>query len=369
MCRYADVAMLTRAQPFKEVHGASPADAVVDALGAILGALGDHALALPDMTQEQIRQAFDAWRRHLLVGAPHPTTPQFVGRDVVGARRFALQYREDEMQFHGKAGSALRDALWQLVSQVGEALASGDNEDARAEQQLAALKSALSKGSVDELRQAARNTVDVISSSLADRRSRNESQLQSLRTHVASMRTELEQTRSALQIDALTKLYNRGAFDAHVVRISQLASLVAEPTALMLVDIDHFKKVNDTHGHQSGDLVLRQVADACIRTFPRQRDFVARYGGEELVVIAHDLDAGHLPTVAKRLLQAVRDIPAASLTGEPINVTVSIGAAILEDDDEPRTWIDRADKAMYRAKNAGRDRAIIVAAGRDKVIA
>lgn len=360
--------MLTRAQPFKEVHGTSPSDAVVDALGALLGALGDHALPLPNQTQEEIRQAFDAWRRHLLVGAPHPTTQNFVGRDVVGARRFAVQYREEEMQFHGKVGGTLRDALWQLVSQVSSSLAVGDSEDAKAEQQLAVLKNALAKGSVDELKQAARNTVDVISSSLAERRSRNDEQLTSLRTHISNMRTELEQTRSALQMDPLTKIYNRGAFDGHVVRVSALASLVAEPTALLMVDIDHFKKVNDSHGHQSGDLVLRQVADACVRTFPRQRDFVARYGGEELVIIAHDIDAGHLPTVAKRLLNAVRDIPAASIAGEPIDVTISIGAAILEEDDEPKTWIARADKALYRAKHGGRDRAVIDGGKGDTII-
>lgn len=343
-------------------------DAVIDALGAILGALGDHALPLPNRTQEEIRQTFDVWRRHLLVGAPHPTTPQFVGRDVVGARRFALQYREEEMQFHGKVGGALRDALWQLVSQVSSSLAAGTEEDAKADRQLAALKAALAKGSVDELKTAARATVEVISSSLADRRSRNDEQLAALRTHIGTMRSELEQARSDAKIDALTKLYNRGAFDGHIVRVTQLSSLVAEPTALLMVDIDHFKRVNDTYGHQSGDLVLRQVADACVRTFPRQRDFVARYGGEELAVLAHDIDEAQLPKIAKRLLEAVRDISTASLTGEPIDVTISIGATMLEDGDNASAWVQRADKALYRAKHAGRDRAVIARGEHDKVV-
>ncbi len=360
--------MLTRAQPFKETHGTSPADALVDALGAILGALGENALPLPNLTQEQIRQQFDAWRRHLLVGAPHPTTPGFVGRDVVGARRFAIQYRQDEMQFHGKVGGALRDALWQLVSQVSSTFAAGSVEDERAEYQLEKLKSALSRGSVDELKQAARATVEVISTSLAARRSRNDEQLASLREHIATMRTELEQARGAAQIDGLTKLYNRGAFDEHVVRFSQLASLVAEPTALLLIDIDHFKRVNDTYGHQSGDLVLRQVADACVRTFPRQRDFVARYGGEELVVLAHDIEQAQVTKVARRLLDAVRALSAASMTGEPIDVTISIGIAALDAEDKATAWIERADKALYRAKQSGRDRAIIAANGRDIVV-
>ncbi len=362
------MAMFKHAQPVKEVPGTPPSDAVIDALGAILGALGDHALALPDLTQEQIRQTFDAWRRHLLVGAPHPTSARFVGRDVVGARRFAIQYREDEMQFHGKVGTALRDALWHLVSQVSSSLAAGSAEDAKAEAQLAVLKAALAKGSVEELKVAARATVEVISSSLADRRSRTDEQLASLRTHIATMRTELDQARNAAQTDGLTKLYNRGAFDGHIVRVTQLSSLVAEPTALLLVDIDHFKQVNDKHGHQSGDLVLRQVADACVRAFPRQRDFVARYGGEELVIVAHDIDASHLPKVAGRLLAAVRDIATASLTGEPIDVTVSIGATMLEEGDQASTWIQRADKALYRAKHGGRDRAVIIADGRDVVV-
>ncbi len=344
------------------------ADAVIDALGAILGALGEHALPLPNRPQEEIRKTFDVWRRHLLVGAPHPTTPHFKGRDIVGARRFALQYREEEMQFHGKVGGALREALWQLVSQVSSSLAAGSEEDAKAERQIAALKAALSKGSVDELESAARATVEVISSSLADRRLRTDQQLAALRTHIATMRSELEQARTDAQIDALTKLYNRRAFDDHIVRASQLASLVAEPIALLMVDIDHFKRVNDSYGHQSGDLVLRQVADACVRTFPRQRDFVARYGGEELAIIAHDIDEAHLPKIAKRLLEAVRDISTASMSGQPIDVTVSIGAAMLDEGEDASTWVQRADKALYRAKNGGRDRAVIASRDADKVV-
>lgn len=349
----------TPATPVLVESAEATSDASVDALGAILAALGEHALPIDGRTAEQIREEFDNWRRHLLIGASHPVDAAQRGRDFVGARRFATQFRREEMSFHRRVGKELRDVLWQLVSQVSSSLTTGQTDDNRAEQQLANLKSALTSGSVDALRAAATQTVQVLSSSIAERRERTNEQLGKLRDHISAMRDELEQARHALQIDALTKLYNRGAFDMHVVKVVELASLVAEPTAIFMIDIDHFKNVNDTHGHQTGDLVLRQVADMCVRCFPRGRDFVARYGGEELVAIAHDVDVSQVPMLAKRTLGAVRNLQTASLTGAPLDVTVSIGCTMLVPGESCTTWIARADQALYRAKSTGRNRAVL----------
>jgi diguanylate cyclase (GGDEF)-like protein len=129
----------------------------------------------------------------------------------------------------------------------------------------------------------------------------------------------------------------------------------------MMVDIDRFKVVNDTHGHTAGDEVLRRVADTIVRTFPRRSDFVARYGGEEfLVVLQQDgLEVGAM--LAERLLDAIRklEIPFA---GQSLEVTVSAGFAELVPGEDATRWIERADAALYRAKAEGRNRALPAAA-------
>jgi diguanylate cyclase len=347
------------APPIERDADNAGSDGSLDALGAVLQALGDNALPIDNLTSEQIHDGFERWRRHLLVGAAHPVDPEHRERDFSGARRFATNYRRQEITFHKRVGKELRDVLWTLISQVSTTLAADSADVSQTEKQLTTLKSALASGNVDALRSAATATLDIFSSSMHRRRQRTDEQLGQLREHISAMRDELEQARQALQIDPLTRLYNRGAFDAHIVRVAELASLVAEPTAMFFIDIDFFKKVNDVHGHQTGDLVLRQVADACVRCFPRQRDFVARYGGEEIVAIAHDVDASQLPMLTQRVLKAVRSIQTASIRGEPINVTVSVGAAMLDPGESTQQWIERADKALYRAKATGRDRGII----------
>ena len=126
----------------------------------------------------------------------------------------------------------------------------------------------------------------------------------------------------------------------------------------MMVDIDHFKALNDTHGHVMGDNALREVANCLQRSFLRKEDFVARYGGEEFSILVLDCDEAGAERLTQRVLEAIRQIsiPAGA---SPIRPTVSVGLAWLQRGDTPATWIDRADAALYRAKHSGRNRAEI----------
>nr|WP_269810375.1 GGDEF domain-containing protein [Kineosporia rhizophila] len=153
----------------------------------------------------------------------------------------------------------------------------------------------------------------------------------------------------AARLDPLTNLVNRrGGADA----ISEAASLPAgEPVALLLIDLDGFKEVNDTKGHLAGDVVLQEVS-AALRTAARLEDVVARWGGDEFVVVAA-LEERKARALAVRLLETVRTCPQSASA----EVSASIGIAVRTAPIDEQEWLSRADEAMYAAKRAGGDSA------------
>lgn len=163
--------------------------------------------------------------------------------------------------------------------------------------------------------------------------------------------------------DPLTGALNRRAFMAALEREVQRAARSRLPLALLLIDVDHFKQVNDRHGHLVGDAVLRHVVQ-CLRERLRAQDLLARYGGEEFVVLAPDTPAEGLQHLADKLREAIHDnVPPMPQLVEPLRVTISIGA--LARRVSPGTLSDEllqaADQALYRAKAQGRNRVVLVA--------
>ncbi len=161
--------------------------------------------------------------------------------------------------------------------------------------------------------------------------------------------------------DPLTGLYNRRGMLGHLTQWVSWAARYGRPIMVLLIDIDHFKTVNDTHGHLVGDTVLKSVAGA-IGSSTRESDFVARYGGDEFAVVAPETDADEFAALTKRILTAVRDVRCPGRDGVDVRVSVSIGGAVLTPGFEltPSTidlLLAGADASMYEAKATGRDQA------------
>ena len=161
------------------------------------------------------------------------------------------------------------------------------------------------------------------------------------------------------QIDALTGLKNRAAYDRDIERELSLSDRHKRPVSLMLLDIDFFKKVNDTYGHAAGDTVLKIVADA-LKEATRQSDVVFRYGGEEFAVLLSDVDSLTAMDVAERIRLSIRGL-VVDVDGKLINITISVGMANYLDREGRDSLFKRADKALYRAKSMGRDQVKIAA--------
>lgn len=160
--------------------------------------------------------------------------------------------------------------------------------------------------------------------------------------------------------DGLTGVFNRRYFDIHAEKMLNNSVTNGKPMALMLLDIDHFKSVNDTYGHQSGDEVLKQLPLRVQRSV-RPTDLFARYGGEEFVVVMPDTSVQNAASVAERIRKAmmaeVFTIPASPGT---LAKTVSIGVTFSEAGDTIQSMLERADKALYHVKNTGRNKVAVI---------
>ncbi len=164
--------------------------------------------------------------------------------------------------------------------------------------------------------------------------------------------TEAHRARELASTDPLTGLANRRRIMAALDKIVVHSHRYDEPLSLIVFDIDHFKSVNDTHGHPEGDRVLKRMAEIALRQ-ARDSDLVGRVGGEEFVWIVPGADEGLARIMAERLRQA---IAAGSAVGSVPAVTASVGFAELTRDDTALTLFARADKALYDAKDSGRNR-------------
>jgi diguanylate cyclase len=157
-------------------------------------------------------------------------------------------------------------------------------------------------------------------------------------------------------IDGLTRLLNRAHWEKAVAAEFQRCRRIGHASSLMMLDIDHFKTVNDVHGHPAGDEALRTVA-SILRESLRLQDLPGRYGGEEFGIVLPGADVRGAAVIAERVRKRIASTVVVS--GRGVRITVSIGfAALTPQDRDPAGWISRADRALYAAKAAGRNRAM-----------
>ena len=182
-----------------------------------------------------------------------------------------------------------------------------------------------------------------------------------LRSNNAAMNEALEQRayfEKAAYLDSLTGVNNRRWLNKAFPRELERCHGNGEPLSFAFVDIDHFKRFNDEYGHLAGDIALRAVAQALTRAL-RPTDLLARYGGEEFAIVFPRADTTITRVVAERIRDAVSGLSIKSYDGSVLpTITLSAGLATMEDNDSMESLFDRADKALYQAKNTGRDKIV-----------
>jgi diguanylate cyclase (GGDEF)-like protein len=173
------------------------------------------------------------------------------------------------------------------------------------------------------------------------------------------LRTRNVELERVTRTDALTGIYNRRHLEERLQGVLSMARRHREPAAVLMIDVDHFKSINDSFGHAGGDAVLREVAER-LHARVRLEDVVGRWGGEEFLVLSATTDASAAARLAERIRAAIADEPFAIDGAEGLRVTVSIGCAAGTGDAE--ALVREADAALYEAKAQGRNRAVIAGA-------
>ena len=175
-----------------------------------------------------------------------------------------------------------------------------------------------------------------------------------LREMTETLSARSETLEHAALTDGLTGMQNRRYFDDALKEYLEEFRRINKPIGLMVLDLDHFKQVNDTHGHDVGDQVLREVS-ACLKNFTRYHDIAARLGGEEFAVVAPNMDLESLVKFAERIRKAVADLVITS-GNVRLKVTTSVGLAVWDSHEDADGFYRRADRMLYQAKRQGRNR-------------
>ena len=257
--------------------------------------------------------------------------PEFsVLSDALAALSGTLKEAMSSLDSHGADTAAFSDAL--------DELSTGPAQDAQR------LREALSR-LADEARE------------MTHRSKQMSAQLAASTQQIEYLRSELHDARRDAMTDALTSLPNRRAFDETLRRMAAASEGSGEPLSLMLVDIDHFKRVNDHFGHPVGDALLRRTASTIRNGLP-PGGTVARFGGEEFAVLLPGRNLSAAIAEAERLRQAVSGLRLAMRrSGERLShITISLGLAELLRGEDVAAMLERADSALYRAKQEGRNR-------------
>ncbi|ESX05467.1 GGDEF domain-containing protein [Mesorhizobium sp. M0761] len=175
-----------------------------------------------------------------------------------------------------------------------------------------------------------------------------------LRAMTVSLSARSETLQHAALTDGLTGMQNRRYFDDALKEYLEEFRRIEKPVGLMILDLDHFKQVNDTHGHDVGDEVLRAVAN-CLKGMTRYHDVVARLGGEEFAVVTPNMDAELLGKFAERIRKAIANMSV--LSGNVrLKITTSVGLAVWDRKETAEEFYRRADRQLYEAKRQGRNR-------------
>lgn len=365
----ADCASLLRAgakaanhAPASEVEFTD--DGAVDKVRDALRAVRDN-LKVPDRLKSQASAA-DRLIESNQLGEQLPAALNSLGQ--LTAR--CTSYEEDRLRTFIKRITRqfdeLETALLQSVDMTG-----GEAQD-RFEKDI--------EGGVLSLRDAAKGTpdVEVLSGLVArqtkallevvksfrdkenQRRMRFDASIQLLKDRLkdskrecSELSQELATLRKRADLDPLTGLPNRNGLQERLQQDYDLAVRHGAPVSLLLIDLDHFKRINDTFGHQAGDRVLMELSDL-FRSKLRKSDFAARYGGEEFVLVLPQTDVAEATIAAEKLRQSVVD-RVFLFRGKRVEVSFSAGVAQLAARESIADWLKRADSALYEAKNNGRN--------------
>ena len=270
--------------------------------------------------------------------------------------RKACEYRRAEQSFVINQMNDLRDLAWTLIGGMSQLIQQESEDNNALSSHIQHLNQQLRSGEPHIPVEALKSTLLSLTEVVQERERRHQQVRNQLQTQVHHLMQELEQARRESALDPLTQLFNRRALDAQLQHMIQLHQLFGYPMTLILLDIDHFKQVNDQYGHLAGDEVLKEIARRLVSVCKRKGDFVARYGGEEFAVMLRETTLREGKAVAQRIADAIRSETVRVSEELELAITVSLGVSQLQAGESAEEWLQRTDQRLYQAKHEGRNR-------------
>lgn len=319
---------------------------------AMLGCVRALVLDLDEIGAADVRaglaETVDRLRGHV--------DPAALAEQATRCQHATLTFAERERDYLGRRDDELR----RIIGVLTDGLAAVGASSAAYHQRLLAKGGRLEAASrLDDLvkvRAAIATEVQALRADVAERQVEEQRATAALRTEVETLRASVAQARTEARTDPLTGAANRAAFDDELARRCQLAAAGGDGFTLIMVDVDHFKRVNDEHGHAVGDRVLTGLV-AFLRPRVRRDDLIARWGGEEFAVVLPGASPRVALKKARAILRELADTDWTIDAGRTIRFTVSAGVAAWKAGEDPERITARADRALYKAKHAGRNRA------------
>ena len=328
-------------------------DLYLRSIEAMLHFLKSFAMDLSEIQSDRFKELID----DLTERFSSSEKPKRIELDFERQKEHILSFIDRQHRYIADREKELRD----IIDLLSKAMASLDVENRefylRVYDQSEKMEQITLLDDIKKIKTALQHEVTQMREIVDQKKDHDRRQVQLLAGQVDSLRQELENTKVKSMTDGLTGVYNRQAFDETLADMIERSRVMNSDFSLLMLDLDDFKKINDTYGHLMGDRVLVAFCQKC-RNHIRGDDVLARYGGEEFTILLPGANLKNSIKKGRQICDAISSARYATSKGQNddyLSITVSIGVTVYRKDDTTETIISRADKALYKAKRSGKN--------------
>ena len=328
-------------------------DAYHDVMRTLLVLLKDFALDIAEIKSDRYYASMDRFRETFF----EHTTSKKILSDFNKQKTVIATFIDDQKHYLGEREGELRNIIDLLTRAMVSVDSENDRYHHRILEQGEKMEQLTRLDDIRKIKSALEKEVATLRETVRNKQVNEQARIENLSSQVKTLRNELEQVKEDSLRDGLTGTYNRRAFDDHIQSLVERNLLHRHDFAVLMLDIDDFKAVNDTYGHPVGDRVLLAMANT-FGQMVRSDDFLARYGGEEFVIL---LPGASRRNAVKKAKQICKTIHKTRYTLDeddsqpPLALSVSVGVTAFEKGDTAPSVLERADQALYRAKQSGKN--------------